>query len=39
MGLIMAEIIDLILRTLGLQPAPPISDPEPQIGPVIIHEG
>lgn len=35
----MAEIIDLILKIIGLQPALPVPDPEPQIGPAIIHEG
>lgn len=35
----MSELIDFILKIIGLQPAPPIPDPEPQIGPEIIDWG
>lgn len=35
----MTELIDFILKIIGLQPALPIPDPEPQVGPVIIDLG
>lgn len=35
----MLELLDLLLRLLGLEPTPPEPEPAPQVTPVIIDWG